>query len=1389
MKSVIGRLVIPERIIRVLLQNGLFSRLFPGFVLVPAPISRQSAARPVRIRNAARLFAVSALLGTFLAPLASQATVRTNNDSFSFVTGSPTVLPMGTLFFDDFTRNTDPTNLTAPWAVESGNWMVTGGALQGSVTTVPNYAYAYLDTNWAEYSVQARIQFSNVTGFGGGVGGRLNPATGAHYAAWIYPDSSSALNSRNSVALIKFQDWQDWGYQGSNFTPMQQVSLPGVGTNWHTLKLAFQANRILVYVDGNKMIDTTDAEAQPYQTGGITADMWADNPDTMAVDDVDVALPTVQTITFASIPNHIYGNAPFTVSATADSGLPVSLNVISGPATIVSNLVTITGAGTVTIEASQPGGGNYDPAANVDQTFNIQAAALTVAANDAGKTYGQAVNFAGTEFSVTGLFSNDTLTGVALASDGAAASAGVSGSPYAIIPSSAVGVGLSNYTITYVNGTLTVNPAMLTITVNSLSKIYGQTVAFSGDEITASGLVNGDSITSVTLASDGAAATASVAGLAYPIAPSAAIGTGLTNYAITYANGSLTVNPAPLIVTANGASKTYGQTVSFAGTEFTAAGLLNSDSITSVTLASDGAAATATVAGSAYPIVPSAAVGSGLANYAITYASGALAIAPAQLTGQVLDASRAYGDTNPVFSVNYTGFSNNEDATAVTGPMSFTCVDTNTNAVDTNSHIGAYPIHVATGQSAANYAISYVDGTLTVNPAALLVSAQSFSRLYGSTNPFPTPLYLGLVNGEDSSVLAGRPGFEVQADVTSPVGSYPIVVGQGTLSNANYSLSFSNATLTVTVLALSASADNQTMAYGQALPTLTGSLTGVANGDNISVTYKTAATPASAVGTYDIVPVLSDPNHALTNYTVSLINGTLTVNPATLTVTANDTTKTYGQTVSFAGTEFNTAGLVNGDSVTSVTLVSDGAAVTASVAGSAYPIVPRAAVGVGLSNYTVTYANGSLTVSPANLMLSANNASRAYGLPNPTCTGDIGGLLNGDNITASYTTAAGQASPVGVYNITPVAVDGGGVLVNYSVEVNPGTLTITAAASSITWTNPTDIVYGMPLTDVQLNAIGSVPGTLVYTPATGTILAVSNAQPLSVTLVPDDTNYAGSSTVVFINVLQAQATGSVVSSTNPALPGASVTFTDNLTAVAPGAGMPTGSVQFTIDGSMVGAPVPVVNGSASFSTSSLGHGTHSVAAAYSGDTNFLGATNTLAAQQVINTPPIAPAYTISTMANTTITFSTDKLLDDVTDPDGDAVSLTAVTPNDTNGGHASLKGETITYAPAYGATSNQSFTYTVVDSLGGTATGMVTVAIIRPSALLPATPSVTVMPNGSALLALHAQPGATYILQGSADLTTWVNLGQVTAGPDGLVRVEDGDAPNYSARYYRLVYP
>ena len=99
---------------------------------------------------------------------------------------------------------------------------------------------------------------------------------------------------------------------------------------------------------------------------------------------------TKQTITFPTIPNQTFGAAPITLNATASSGLAVSYSLVSGPATLSGtndDTVTITGVGTVVIQASQAGNGTYAAAANVNKTFTVKAGLATVTLGSLATTY------------------------------------------------------------------------------------------------------------------------------------------------------------------------------------------------------------------------------------------------------------------------------------------------------------------------------------------------------------------------------------------------------------------------------------------------------------------------------------------------------------------------------------------------------------------------------------------------------------------------------------------------------------------------------------------------------------------------------------------------------------------------------------------------------------------------------------------------------------------------------------------------------------------------------------------------------------------------------------------------------------------------------------------
>src|SRR5204862_135721 len=140
----------------------------------------------------------------------------------------------------------------------------------------------------------------------------------------------------------------------------------------------------------------------------------------------------------------------------------------------------------------------------------------------------------------------------------------------------------------------------------------------------------------------------------------------------------------------------------------------------------------------------------------------------------------------------------------------------------------------------------------------------------------------------------------------------------------------------------------------------------------------------------------------------------------------------------------------------------------------------------------------------------------------PTFSGTVTGAVNGDIFTESFTTTAILSSPVGTYPITPTAA--GPNLANYTVVVNPGTLTIIQATPVLTWNNPAAITYGTALSTVQLNATASVPGGFAYSPAAGVILN-AGTQTLSVTFTPTDaTDYKSVTQAVQIVVNKATLT-------------------------------------------------------------------------------------------------------------------------------------------------------------------------------------------------------------------------------------------------------------------------
>ncbi len=605
--------------------------------------------------------------------------------------------------------------------------------------------------------------------------------------------------------------------------------------------------------------------------------------------------------------------------------------------------------------------GNYTITANVDLfsdqlgydliVQNPLAASLTItpapvsvtyAANTATGVYGNAPGALTGSVSATGLLNGDTLGGTvqgsAIWTTAASSTSGVG--TYAITGSGLRGIN-SNYAFTFVQAAsnlaaYTVTPRPINVTANAASSVYGAALPTFTFTIDGVGLVNGDSLNGALASS--ATSTSNVGNYVIGLGS-----LGNANYAINFTGANHSITPAALTITGRTQNAVYTSLAQTNG--FTTSGLVGSDQVTNV-----AGLASATNVGT-YSDNLSAATGTGLSNYVISYVNGGLTITPASLTVTGNSGSRVYSGLNQTNGFTVAGLLGNDTVTGVSGLAS------GTNA-------GSYSdlLSNATGVGLANYAITYVNRGLSITPASLIVtySANAANGIYGNA---PANLSgglssVGLVGGDSlATVLQGSANWNASATSTSNVGTYAIT-GSGLVgNNANYAVTFVQAAgnaraYTVAARPISVTANAATFVYGAALPALTFAVggSGLVNGDTLSGALATIATSRSNVGNYAItLGTLAN-----TNYVISYTGANVSITPAALRIVGNTTSLDFNGTLQTNG--FTTTGLIGDDKVSGVSGLATGTAV------GTYADALSAATGSGLTNYTITYVNGALTI-------------------------------------------------------------------------------------------------------------------------------------------------------------------------------------------------------------------------------------------------------------------------------------------------------------------------------------------------------------------------------------------------------------------------------------------
>jgi len=580
--------------------------------------------------------------------------------------------------------------------------------------------------------------------------------------------SGSGVISADFVTLVDTSNGSDGGSIGSSAAPLQ--------------------------IGGGKV---------SVQTGGADVFLEASNKPGGAVPDLllgNIAVGAGQLTATAA------GNLTIATGATITSSNDGDAVVLSAGQDFIndsgSGAVSLTGGGRFLIYSKAPAGdtfGGLDSANtavwNTTYPTPVSAAGsryvfaeqptLTFTSTDLSKTYGSdgsaalpsAYTVSGFDPGVAGAYLGDTAATAfsgapGLSSAGAAAGASVSGGPYQITIATGSLVSTSGYAFQFVSsGLFTVNPALLEVTANPQSKVYG--TADPTLTYTFSGLVNDDT-SAVFSGALGRAAGENVGNYAIN---QGTLSAG-ANYTIDFTGANFAITQALLSVSANAQTKVYG--AKDPKLTFTFSGLVNGDT---------SAVFTGALTRDAGQNVGNYAITQGTlaaSNYTISFTGANFAITPATLTYIANSTNRTYGSDSPALSGKVTGFVNGDTlASATSGTLSFTTSATQA------SNVGTYAV-TGSGLSAnnGNYVFVQAQGNataLTINPATLTYVATSGTIDQGAPIPVLTGMVTGFVNGDTlQSATTGTLTFTTIATSASPPGVYAINGSGLSANHGNY---------------------------------------------------------------------------------------------------------------------------------------------------------------------------------------------------------------------------------------------------------------------------------------------------------------------------------------------------------------------------------------------------------------------------------------------------------------------------------------------------------------------------------------------------------------------------------------------------------------------------
>ncbi len=527
------------------------------------------------------------------------------------------------------------------------------------------------------------------------------------------------------------------------------------------------------------------------------------------------------------------------------------------------------------------------------------------------------------------------------------------------------------------------------------------------------------------------------------------------------------------------------------------------------------------------------------------------------------------------------------------------------------------------------------------------------------------------------------------------------------------------------------------------------------------------------------------------NYSNRTMTVQLVVSPAVLGITADNTNRLYGATNPVF--TYTATGFVNGDTRSVLTGAPRLTNSATSNTGVGTYVITNLSGTLAASNYTFLFTNGVLTLNPLPVGLSG---TRAYdGTTNAAYSVlSITNIVGADSVVLA-SGAAGFSNPnVGVRAVTSggTLALGGARATNYTATGAIGSITITNAPLTITANNDSKVygttkAYGAGSSAFTSGGLqnGETVGSVTIT-ANGGLGAT--APPGSYTLTPSAAtagtftpgNYLISYVPGALTVLQAPAGLSLTSSLNPSGFRAAVGFSVGLSATNA-----TGTVVFATNGTAFSTNVIVSAAANSLVITNLPRGTNVISAVYSGDADYLPATNILS-QTVTNHAPTAATMTVTRVAGLRLLIAWSDIATNWTDVDGDSLTANGITLTTTNGTHLATNSAFVLYTNSPNVTDR--ITYGITDGFGGTNTGFI--SIVMQASVTGTNSIVSVQTGNPTQIVAYGIPGYSYIAERSTNLVSWVAISTNSATANGILSIQDhftdlGSVQPTSA-YYRF---